>query len=121
MSLHSELRSIGAEASLSDDISNALLSSGLRSTRQRVALLELLLATMDHHITAEILYEEAYQAHYRVSRATVCSTLRQFAQAGLVRRINAPKSPKAWFVIDRRAIEKARNRRSKNYIAISII
>ena len=83
------------------DVQGLLNSAGLRSTRQRIALASLLLRTENHRVTAEILYEEAHEARYSVSRATVCSALRHFERAGLLRRITVDRSKKAWFVIPR--------------------
>jgi Fe2+ or Zn2+ uptake regulation protein len=84
---------------LSGDIRTLLHDVGLRATRQRIALTSLLLRTAHRRVTAEILYDEAHQAWCPVSRATVCNTLRQFEQAGLLRRIAVHRSKKAWFVI----------------------
>jgi Fur family iron response transcriptional regulator len=69
-------------------------------TRQRIALLTLLIATNRHYFTAEILYAEASKARCHVSRATVCSASRQFEQVGLVKRISVLKSRKAWFALN---------------------
>ena len=69
------------------DISRLLRRAGLRPTRQRVALAELLFGTGDRHVTAEMLHEEAVRAGERVSLATVYNTLHQFEQAGLLREI----------------------------------
>jgi Fe2+ or Zn2+ uptake regulation protein len=84
---------------LSGDVQTMLHNAGLRSTRQRIALASLLLRAANRRVTAEILYDEAHQAWCPVSRATVCNTLRQFEQAGLLRRIAVHRSKKAWFVI----------------------
>lgn len=59
--------------------------AGLRPTRQRVALAELLFAHGDRHISAEELHEEALGAGVRVSLATVYNTLHQFTDAGMLR------------------------------------
>jgi Fur family iron response transcriptional regulator len=59
--------------------------AGLRPTRQRVALAELLFADGDRHISAEELHEEAQRADVRVSLATVYNTLHQFTEAGMLR------------------------------------
>src|SRR5690606_31487034 len=59
--------------------------SGLRPTRQRVALAELLFAKEDRHVSAEELHEEALRAGVRVSLATVYNTLHQFTAAGMLR------------------------------------
>jgi Fur family iron response transcriptional regulator len=64
-----------------------LRRSGLRPTRQRVALGWLLFAKGDRHITAERLYEEATGSRVAISLATVYNTLHQFTQAGLLREI----------------------------------
>ena len=55
-----------------------LRHSGLRPTRQRVALGWLLFAKGDRHITAEKLYEEATGLRVTISLATVYNTLHQF-------------------------------------------
>lgn len=59
--------------------------AGLRPTRQRVALAQLLFASGDRHISAEELHEEALGAGVRVSLATVYNTLHQFTEAGMLR------------------------------------
>ncbi|MGN6536012.1 MAG: Fur family transcriptional regulator, partial [Mesorhizobium sp.] len=59
--------------------------AGLRPTRQRVALAELLFAKGDRHLSAEELHEEAQVAGVPVSLATVYNALHQFTQAGLLR------------------------------------
>ncbi|MEZ5842825.1 MAG: Fur family transcriptional regulator [Hyphomicrobiaceae bacterium] len=64
-----------------------LRRAGLRPTRQRVALGELLFATGDRHVTAELLHGEAVAAGERVSLATVYNTLHQFKRAGLLREL----------------------------------
>jgi len=60
-------------------------AAGLRPTRQRVALAELLFSPGDRHVSAEELHEEALQAGVRVSLATVYNTLHQFTEAGMLR------------------------------------
>ena len=69
------------------DLRTKLRRSGLRPTRQRVALGWLLFAKGDRHITAERLYEEATSARVAISLATVYNTLHQFTEAGLLREI----------------------------------
>jgi Fur family transcriptional regulator, iron response regulator len=59
--------------------------AGLRPTRQRIALAELLFAKGDRHLSAEELHEEAVDAGVAVSLATVYNTLHQFTDAGLLR------------------------------------
>jgi len=64
-----------------------LIAAGLRPTRQRVALAELLFGKGDRHVTAEKLFDEATTAQMPVSLATVYNTLHQFTAAGLLREI----------------------------------
>ncbi|HEX3983912.1 MAG TPA: Fur family transcriptional regulator [Acidisoma sp.] len=60
---------------------------GLRPTRQRVALAQLLFAKGERHVTAEQLHLEAAAAAVPVSLATVYNTLHQFTDAGLLREV----------------------------------
>lgn len=62
-----------------------LAEAGLRPTKQRVALAELLFARGDRHLAAEDLHKEATQAGFVVSLATVYNTLHQFNEVGLLR------------------------------------
>lgn len=73
-----------------------LRKSGLRPTRQRVALADLLFAKGDRHLTVEELHEEAIAANVPVSLATVYNTLHQFTEAGLI-RVLAVESAKTYF------------------------
>ncbi len=66
-----------------------LRSVGLRPTRQRVALCNLMFGAGDRHLSAEDLHEEAHKAGEPVSLATVYNTLHQFTDAGLVRPLSA--------------------------------
>jgi len=67
------------------DIGTRLRRSGLRPTRQRVGLGDLLFAKGDRHLTVEELHDEAVTAGVPVSLATVYNTLHQFTEAGLIR------------------------------------
>ena len=69
------------------EIRGMLRQSGLRPTRQRVALAELLYAKGNRHISAEGLHEEALTRSVPVSLATVYNTLHQFTEAGLLREV----------------------------------
>lgn len=73
-----------------------LRRSGLRPTRQRIALASLLFAKGDRHLTVEELHEEALAADVPVSLATVYNTLHQFTEAGLI-RVLAVESAKTYF------------------------
>lgn len=70
--------------------------TGLRPTRQRVALAELLFGRGDRHFTAEMVHAEAVNKGIRVSLATVYNTLHQFVEAGLLREV-AIESSKTYF------------------------
>ncbi|MEO1282187.1 MAG: iron response transcriptional regulator IrrA [Pseudomonadota bacterium] len=69
------------------DIVGDLRTAGLRPTRQRVALGDLLFAAGDRHVTAEQLHVEAVSAGECISLATVYNTLHQFKRAGLIREV----------------------------------
>ncbi|MEM7238222.1 MAG: iron response transcriptional regulator IrrA [Pseudomonadota bacterium] len=65
-----------------------LSSAGLRPTRQRIALAELLVGDgHDRHVTAEILFDSVKASGASVSLATVYNTLRSFTEVGLVNEI----------------------------------
>ena len=92
------------EASSPVDAKEFLRKVGQCSTRQRIAVARLLLRDTSRRVTAEILYEEAREAHCPVSRSAVCNALRQFEQAGLLRRIATDRS-QSWFVIANAAVD----------------
>ena len=69
-----------------------LRKAGLRPTRQRLALAQLLFARGDRHVTAEGLHEEAVTAGMPVSLATVYNTMHQFTEAGLLREVTVDSS-----------------------------
>lgn len=73
-----------------------LRNAGLRPTRQRMMLGELLFAGADRHVTAETLYAEAVAAGMQLSLATVYNTLNQLTQAGLLRRVG-PDGSRCFF------------------------
>ena len=64
-----------------------LKRAGLRPTRQRLALGDLLFGRGNRHISAEGLHEEALLSRVGVSLATVYNTLHQFTDAGLLREV----------------------------------
>lgn len=78
------------------ELEKQLREKGLRPTRQRMALADLLFSKGNRHIAAEELHEEAIKASVPVSLATVYNTLHQFTQAGLL-RIIAVEGSKTWF------------------------
>lgn len=65
-----------------------LRAAGLRPTRQRMALAELMFGKGDRHISAEVLFAEAREAGFSLSLATVYNTLQQFSRAGLLKAIS---------------------------------
>jgi Fur family transcriptional regulator, iron response regulator len=70
-----------------ETISGKLRDAGLRPTRQRLALAQVLFQHGDRHICAESLHREASAAGVGVSLATVYNTLNQFTEAGLLREV----------------------------------
>ena len=64
-----------------------LAAAGLRPTRQRVLLGNLLFSKGHRHVTAESLHKEAKSSNIDVSLATVYNTLHQFTEAGLLREL----------------------------------
>ena len=68
-------------------LTEKLRLAGLRPTRQRLALAELLFNGEDRHVSAEALHQEAVAAKIPVSLATVYNTLNQFTDAGLLREV----------------------------------
>lgn len=74
-----------------------LATAGLRPTRQRVALAQLLIGDGNHrHVTAESLFESAKIQGEAVSLATVYNTLRAFCEAGLMQEVTVDGS-KSYF------------------------
>ncbi|WP_424832766.1 iron response transcriptional regulator IrrA [Ruegeria sp.] len=74
-----------------------LVDAGLRPTRQRLALAELLVGDGRHrHVTAESLFESAKRNGDAVSLATVYNTLRAFCEAGVLQEITVDGS-KSYF------------------------
>jgi Fur family iron response transcriptional regulator len=69
------------------DALDKLRTAGLRPTRQRLALTQILFGQGNRHITAEELHAEAQTAKADVSLATVYNTLNQFTGAGLLREV----------------------------------
>jgi Fur family iron response transcriptional regulator len=74
------------------DLPAKLRHSGLRPTRQRLALAKLLFGRSHRHVTAEDLHAEARATGCRVSLATVYNTLHQFTAAGLLRSVTVEGS-----------------------------
>lgn len=73
-----------------------LREAGLRPTRQRLVLAELLFGGQDRHITAEELHQEALALGARISLATIYNALNQFTAAKLLREV-AIEGAKTYF------------------------
>lgn len=76
-----------------------LRMAGLRPTRQRVALAELLFGGPHRHVSAEQLHDEAGTSRVNVSLATIYNTLHQFHEAGLLREV-AVDASRSYFDTD---------------------
>src|SRR3569833_4244554 len=76
-----------------------LRMAGLRPTRQRVALAEILFGGEHRHESAEQLLAEAQIAKVNVSLATIYNTLHQFRSAGLLREV-AVDASRSYFDTD---------------------
>lgn len=79
-----------------DQVRQLLRGAGLRPTRQRLALADILFAKGDRHVTAEALHEEALVNSVPVSLATIYNTLHMFTAAGLLREV-AVEGSKTYF------------------------
>jgi|ADGO01.1.fsa_nt_gi Fe2+/Zn2+ uptake regulation proteins len=64
-----------------------LRAAGLRTTRQRLVLAEILFGRGHRHVTAESLFNEAAGHGAKLSLATVYNCLHQFTAAGLLRMV----------------------------------
>jgi Fur family iron response transcriptional regulator len=69
------------------DHTDRLRKAGLRPTRQRRALAQLLFGRGNRHLTAEAVHAEALKSGASISLATVYNTMHQFTGAGLLRQV----------------------------------
>jgi Fur family iron response transcriptional regulator len=98
--MHDPLRIFGrAVPSRRPCLTAVLRMAGLRPTRQRVALAEILFGGEHRHISAEQLLSEASAAKVNVSLATIYNTLHQFRAAGLLREV-AVEASRSYFDTD---------------------
>ena len=85
------------QQTLQDRGTQWLEQGGVRPTRQRVILADLLVGDGQHrHVTAESLFEAARDKGDGVSLATVYNTLRAFCEAGLLQEVTVDGS-KSYF------------------------
>lgn len=75
------------EARNASAIRDLLERAGLKLTRQRIALTGLMFGAEGRHVTAEQLYGELVQAGAPGSISSVYRALRDFSEAGLLRRV----------------------------------
>ncbi len=75
------------EGSAATSLRTILRDAGLRPTRQRLALAEILFGNGHRHVTAELIYDEAISKAVPVSLATIYNTLHQFTAVGLLREV----------------------------------
>ncbi len=85
-----------AECGSNGRVLEMLRFAGLKPTRQRLALGELLFAGEDRHVSCESLFEEARASGAELSLATVYNTLHQFRHAGLLREVHLD-AERRWF------------------------
>ena len=69
-------------------IAGKIRSAGLRPTRQRVYIGQLLLDGKNKHITPEMIAEQASQHGEHLALGTIYNCLRQFAEAGLLKEVH---------------------------------
>lgn len=80
-----------------NSVANWLSGGGLRPTKQRLALADLLVGDgKNRHVTAESLFAAAHARGESVSLATVYNTLRAFCDVGLVQEVTVDGS-KSYF------------------------
>ena len=70
------------------EVLEQLRTAGLRPTRQRLALAQILFGQGHRHVTAESLFNEAKTRHIDVSLATVYNALHDFTGKGMLREIS---------------------------------
>ena len=69
------------------ELAQRLRDAGLRPTRQRLVIAELLLDGRHRHVSADSLAREIRDTGTHMAGGTVYNTLNQFTEAGLLRRV----------------------------------
>jgi Fur family iron response transcriptional regulator len=92
----SPLKPASAESTRVSSIRKTLQAFGLKPTRPRLVLGELLFMNGDRHVTAENLHDEVRNKGVHVSLATIYNTLHQFETVGLLRQV-AIFGGRVWF------------------------
>ena len=71
-----------------EKLTERLRRHGLRPTRQRVRLASLLLDGQNRHVRPDEIYDRLKSGPEKLSRGTVYNTLRQFCNAGLLKKVH---------------------------------
>lgn len=74
-----------------DNIKNILTAGGLKATHQRLVIYEVT-AKMDHHPTADHIYEAIKKDYPSISLGTVYKTLETFVEKGLLKKVFTKES-----------------------------
>jgi Fur family transcriptional regulator, iron response regulator len=77
-------------------IRRKLEAAGVRPTRQRVDLGQVIFGAGDRHFTAEMLYQETRSIRFAPTLGTIYNTLNEFVRCGLLREI-AIYDAKLWY------------------------
>ncbi len=83
-----------------DSLLERLRSGGGRVTEPRRAVLEVLLDTVDEHLSVEALAELVHERRPDVHRSTVYRTLEAFEDANLVQHVHLGHSPSTYHLAD---------------------
>lgn len=75
------------------NLSDFLLTYGIRPTRQRLDISLFLFDGTSKHVTAEQLLVAARENKVKVSLATIYNSLRQFVKAGMLKEVSFGRSP----------------------------
>jgi Fur family transcriptional regulator, iron response regulator len=77
-------------------IRRKLEAAGVRPTRQRVDLGQVIFGAGNRHFTAEMLYQETRSIRFAPTLGTIYNTLNEFVRCGLLREI-AIYDAKLWY------------------------
>src|SRR6185436_20270615 len=75
-----------------EDLAQRLATSGLRMTRQRQQVFDVVAESHDHP-TAEQIFDRAKQSNPEISFATVYNCLSVLVQCGLVKQVTLDRTP----------------------------
>ncbi len=87
------MKSTAARPRSINTLANTMVKgAGVRMTRQRRAVLEVIVAACDHP-TAALIHERTRQAHGNISLATVYNCLETMVAAGIINQLNFDNGP----------------------------